>query len=168
MFNIPTLTSDNPTLDQAFRIAVGDFTGNIILWQDGLLKNRAPAIMAGLDYIKPWTRDASFNTWYAGANLAPDCAKNTLLSVLTENKTNGLRIGGQYWDATGFVNMLYKGLLGMKFTPEGLVIKPKLPQGMKALRLSNFTYRNAVLDIKITEKSTEHFIPFDTSGEIIV
>jgi hypothetical protein len=98
MFKIPTLVSDSEMLDRAFRIAIGDFSGNVILWKDGLLDKASPAIMAGLDYCKPWTRDAAFNTWYAGANIAPEASKNTLLSVLVENGDN-VRIGGQYWDA---------------------------------------------------------------------
>ena len=54
--------------------------------------------MAGLDYITPWTRDATINTWNAMALLSGEVSKNTLMSVL--NEENGeVYIGGQYWDA---------------------------------------------------------------------
>lgn len=94
----PTL-SDNPRHARALRIAVGDLLGNIRLFQDGLLERPAPCLIAGLEYDTPWTRDAAFNTWFALARLAPDVARNTLLSVLEHDAAGHVRIGGQYWDA---------------------------------------------------------------------
>ena len=91
------LTTHDPVLDRAFRIATGDFAGNITPFtgEDG---RRAPCILAGLDYDKPWTRDAALNSWYAGTVLVPEVARNTLMAVLTRDG-GGLRIGGEYWDA---------------------------------------------------------------------
>jgi glycogen debranching enzyme len=86
-------------LDRAFRIALGDLTGNILPYKGGILKHPVPCIMAGLDYDTPWTRDSSINVWNAAALLVPKVAKNTLLSVLMKDETGQLRIGGQYWDA---------------------------------------------------------------------
>lgn len=95
---IPPFNPKDPHIEKAFRIAVGDLTGNICLFKDGLLKSPAPCVLAGLEYDTPWTRDAAFNTWYAAGLLYPEAAKNTLLSVLTRDKGK-VRIGGQYWDA---------------------------------------------------------------------
>ena len=53
--------------------------------------------MAGLDYPTPWTRDAAINTLFAAAEMMPDIAKNTLLSVL-ETRDGEPCISGQYWD----------------------------------------------------------------------
>lgn len=94
--HVKLLTGDD-RLDRAFRIATGDFAGNITLFtgEDG---RRAPCILAGLDYDKPWTRDAALNSWYAGTVLVPEVARNTLMAVLTRDG-GGLRIGGEYWDA---------------------------------------------------------------------
>ena len=95
---IPRLETDNSTLNEAFRIAIGDLLGNVSLFQDGLLEHRLPTILAGLHYDTPWTRDAAINSWNGSSLMMPDAARNTLLSVLTRSGDR-IRIGGQYWDA---------------------------------------------------------------------
>ena len=50
---IPTLNTDNPTIDKAFRIAIGDLLGNVVPYKAGLLEQRVPVIFAGLDYSAP-------------------------------------------------------------------------------------------------------------------
>ncbi len=95
---IPTLSTDNGTVNVAFRIAVGDLLGNVAPFKDGLSEKRLPVIFAGLDYNSPWTRDASINAWNGASLIIPDVARNTLLSVLVRSKGK-VRIGGQYWDA---------------------------------------------------------------------
>lgn len=97
--NALSLRSGDAQLDQAFRIAVGDLLGNVQPFHDGLLAAPAPCLIAGLEYVTPWTRDAAFNTWFALSRLAPDVARNTLLAVLERTSDGTVRIGGQYWDA---------------------------------------------------------------------
>jgi hypothetical protein len=97
--NALVLRSGDARLDQAFRIAVGDLLGNVQPFQDGMLAAPAPCLIAGLEYVTPWTRDAAFNTWFALSRLAPDVARNTLLAVLERTPNGTVRIGGQYWDA---------------------------------------------------------------------
>ena len=90
---------DDGRVERAFRVAVGDMYGNIQPWRGASNSYpEAPCLLAGLDYDRPWTRDAALNCWYAGSLIAPEYARNTLLSVLTEEE-RGPRIGGQYWDA---------------------------------------------------------------------
>lgn len=96
--NVPYFSSSNKDINTAFRIAVADVVTNILPFQDGILKQPEPCIIAGLGYVTPWTRDAAINTWNAGGLLFPDIAKNTLKSVITEFD-DGLRIDGEYWDA---------------------------------------------------------------------
>jgi len=67
-------------------------------FQNGLLEEPEPVILAGLHYNRPWTRDASINAWNGASLIVPDVSRNTLLSVLTRDRGN-VRIGGQYWDA---------------------------------------------------------------------
>jgi len=93
------LSIPDKTIDRALRIAIGDLAGNISTFKDGLLEKPAPCLLAGCDYDTPWTRDAAFNTWYGLGLLAPQVAKNTLLSVLSRETNGEIRIGGQYWDA---------------------------------------------------------------------
>jgi glycogen debranching enzyme len=98
---IPTLNTDNPAIDKAFRIAIGDLLGNVVLYKAGLLEQRVPVIFAGLDYSAPWTRDASINAWNGVSLIIADVCRNTLLACVV--RADGqLRIGekyGQYWDA---------------------------------------------------------------------
>lgn len=94
---IPVLRTDNRTLNDAYRIAIGDLMGNVMPFESGLLEHPTPVILAGLDYGRPWTRDASVNSWNGASLLMPEIARNTLLSVL-ERSGGGIRIGGQYWD----------------------------------------------------------------------
>ncbi len=110
---IPSLRTDNRTVDDAYRIAIGDLVGNVGPYQNGLLERPTPVILAGLDYGTPWTRDASINAWNGASLIMPQVARDTLLSVLQQTD-DGVRIGGQYWDcivwATGaWHHYLYTG-----------------------------------------------------------
>lgn len=96
--NLPFLQTKNKTIDSAFRIALGDLTGNILPYQDGLLEQPRACVLAGLEYNTPWTRDAAINTWNGAGLIFPKVTENTLKSVLKQ--VNGkIRIAGQYWDA---------------------------------------------------------------------
>ena len=95
---IPSLQSGDRSLDDAFRIAMGDIHGNIMMYRDGLLNDERPCLMAGLDYDTPWTRDAAINVWNAALLLPREVCRDTLLSVL-ERVDGKITIGGQYWDA---------------------------------------------------------------------
>lgn len=96
--NLVSFRSDDRILDKAVRVAIGDVVGNITSYKDGLLEEEKPCLMAGLDYITPWTRDTAINIWNAMAILSGEVSKNTLLSVL-EKRDGKVFIGGQYWDA---------------------------------------------------------------------
>ena len=98
MTYLPLLETDSASVNRAFRIAIGDLFTNIRDFQDGLLAEPAPCILAGLDYDTPWTRDAAINVWNGAGLLVPDVAAHTLRSVLIREHGQ-LRIGGQYWDA---------------------------------------------------------------------
>lgn len=97
--HLPFLTTGDDSLDKAFRMALGDLLGNILPYQGGLLEEPRAVIIAGLDYVTPWTRDAAINSWFAGNLLLPAVAKDTLLAVLERSPKWGLIIGGEYWDA---------------------------------------------------------------------
>ena len=90
--------ADEAEINACHDLAVATLHRNIQPYRAGPLTEERPAIMAGGDYPTPWTRDAAYNVWNAGALLVPDAARDTLRSVLVHD-TAGLRIGGQYWDA---------------------------------------------------------------------
>ncbi len=93
-----SLITGDATLDLAFRIALGDIYGNIVPFQDGLLDQPENVLLAGMDYVTPWTRDTAINTWNGAGLLFPQVMHNTLLSVL-QRDGDTICIGGQYWDA---------------------------------------------------------------------
>jgi hypothetical protein len=100
-FNIslPVLLTGDPTLDLAFRIAVGDLFTNIQDYESKMTGEIIPVLIAGVDYNNPWIRDAAINSWNAGSFIVPEVSKNTLYSVLKEDENGLLRMTGQYWDA---------------------------------------------------------------------
>jgi glycogen debranching enzyme len=95
----PFLKTGNGIIERAFRIAAGDIATNIRPRKLEIPTERtAPVLLAGLDYDRPWTRDASFHAFFGLSSYMPDIAEETLLSVL-EPGPDGPVIGGQYWDA---------------------------------------------------------------------
>jgi hypothetical protein len=102
--------SGDTDTDAAWRVAVGDLAGNVVPFKDGLLERPHPVILAGLDYDTPWTRDAAINVWNAGPVIPPAVARSTMLSVL-ERTGDGIRIGGQYWDAVIWIPAAWYGYL---------------------------------------------------------
>ena len=93
----PYLQTNIAVINDAYRIAIGDLMTNVQIYKSGLLQRPSYVILAGLDYDRPWTRDASVNAWNGASLIIPDVAKNTLLSVL-KREHGQVRIGGQYWD----------------------------------------------------------------------
>lgn len=98
---MPGLMTDNgryDTLQFTFQMAVGDLVSNLRPHKSGLLQQERICIKAGLDYNRPWTRDASINVWNAAGLLFPEYARNTLLSVAGTNEAGDTVVIGQYWD----------------------------------------------------------------------
>jgi hypothetical protein len=98
---IPSLETDNPTVNEAFRIAIGDLLGNVSPgeYRQHWVRGRTPLLLAGLHYDTPWTRDAAINAWNGASLIMPEVSAATLGSVLELPEFGGFRIGGQYWDA---------------------------------------------------------------------
>lgn len=78
------------------------------------------------------------------------------------NSITGARDGGwqvnrrwvsqpdQTWSATGYLRMIYSGLFGLNFTPDGLTIAPSLPAGWGPVSLRGLRYRDTTLDIELS------------------
>jgi glycogen debranching enzyme len=114
---IPSLETDNSTLNEAFRIAIGDLLGNVSNRYDSGMRGGRSVILAGLNYDTPWTRDAAINAWNGASLIMPEVSGATLLKIL-DSDSFGCKIGGQYWDAmiwtTGAWNhYLYTGHRGL-------------------------------------------------------
>lgn len=60
----------------------------------------------------------------------------------------------QTWSATAYLDMVDKGLLGMRITEDGISFSPYLPDNVHLVELKNLTYRNATLDITVKGKGS--------------
>ncbi len=96
------LSGDREDINKAFRVAMGDITGNVALYQGQTRKKPEPVILAGMGYDRPWTRDAAINVWNGWGLIDREISRNTLNAMVTEDRW-GKRIGGQYWDAVIWV-----------------------------------------------------------------
>jgi len=55
------------------------------------------------------------------------------------------------WSLSGNISIIHKVLFGIRFQEDGLMFEPFVPKKLDAVRkLTNFKYRNAILDIEIT------------------
>lgn len=55
----------------------------------------------------------------------------------------------QTWSATAYLRMLFKGLFGMEFTPDGIIFNPLLPIGWGSIALSGLRYRESELTLRL-------------------
>ena len=60
----------------------------------------------------------------------------------------------QLWSASGFLSMIYHGLFGMAFEPDGVRFAPVVPEQFQQLTLSNVKYRDAQFGIVIKGSGT--------------
>ena len=63
-------------------------------------------------------------------------------------------LADQTWSATAYLRMIYQGLFGMGFQPNGLHFAPKLPSGWGAVALQGVHYRGMTLDIVLQGHGT--------------
>lgn len=56
----------------------------------------------------------------------------------------------QAWSASAFLDMMYHGLVGLRFTADGLVLRPTLPPGWGGVTLSGLRYRDAELSVELS------------------
>lgn len=62
--------------------------------------------------------------------------------------------------------MIFMGLIGMTFGPDGIQFKPLLPKGFESVRLSHLPYRGMVLDIQIEGPGTQ-IAEFQINGQSV-
>ncbi len=55
----------------------------------------------------------------------------------------------QSWSASGYLRLILLGLLGLRFTPDGVRFEPYLPPGLRWLEVENIPYRQARLTVRI-------------------
>jgi len=65
----------------------------------------------------------------------------------------------QTWSATAYLRMIYKNIIGVQVSVDGVYFKPFLPYNVQHIELLGMKYKNAILDIDIAGEGTviEHF-----------
>lgn len=161
----------------------------------------APCIFPQIPNIPPYHNDGiwpfvvAYWTWAAAKSQNVNAVKHGVASIyraaalFLTNKENfvastadfmGTEINSdrQLWSVAGNLALVYRVLFGMTFTPEGLSFQPFIPKSFGSTRsLSDFKYRNANLDIKISgygsqvksfrfdgKQMEQACIPHDVSG----
>ena len=83
-------------------------------------------------------------------------------ALFVTNKENFVAENGDYagtvinssvmlWSLSGYLSLVYKGLFGLEFKEDGLHVAPFVPKEMQGnWKLSNFKYRNALIDFEMT------------------
>lgn len=74
----------------------------------------------------------------------------TFYEVIDHRTGRAWRWPGQLWQAAGFLSYFYYGLLGMEYDTNGLTLHPAIPEKLAGMSLSNFHYRNAVLNLRVS------------------
>jgi hypothetical protein len=74
-----------------------------------------------------------------------------LLALNGDAAGTGVNAGARLSSLAGNLSLIYKVMYGMDFQPQRLVFRPVVPRAFKGRRqLSNFPYRQALLDIHLT------------------
>lgn len=55
----------------------------------------------------------------------------------------------QTWSATAYLRLVIRGIMGMKFLPEGIKFSPNLPESINEISVKNLIYKDMNLDISI-------------------
>jgi glycogen debranching enzyme len=93
------------------------------------------------------------------ANLAAGSGNSffELYNSITGAVDGGWQVGrhwdsrpNQTWSATGYLRMIYYGLFGLTFTPDGLTFAPTLPAGWGPVSLYGLPYRDMTIDIELS------------------
>ncbi|MBS3772070.1 MAG: hypothetical protein KGY69_17590, partial [Bacteroidales bacterium] len=99
---------------------------------------------------------------------------------LQESNEGGIRewesTNRQTWGATGYIRIILRGLLGMRFDTEGIRFEPFIPYQFENFRLKHLRYRDSVLNISvkgsgnqiatftINGQEQQPFLPADSEG----
>lgn len=160
VYPLPLQSTDN--LAQAIAVMSGILPDAMA---DAIIK-KTPTSITGVAHYQPSLPPASGETkdeitplllqsaWTAATascgNEAAYSSATGALFALEGKRLLGFRHRLPSFRST-FTTLILRGLLGIKFTPDGMFFSPYVPENLPGeKRIGNFRYRDAVLDIKIT------------------
>jgi len=144
------------------------------------------AVWPFVEAFKAWASVKVGNTKSVEKSLA---AIYRAAALFLTNKENFVATSGDYlgteinssrqlWSVAGNLATIYRVILGMEFTPNGLKLNPFVPKSYDGQKeLKNFRYRNSILDISLKgygnkvrsvrfdgKETKDEFIPNNLSG----
>ncbi|GAA4381061.1 MGH1-like glycoside hydrolase domain-containing protein [Hymenobacter koreensis] len=175
--NYLTLSPKSETLGEALCVLFGvaeEARGQSVVARTPVMDYGIPCIYPQIAGIPPYHNNAVWpfvqSFWGLAAAKAGNetafmesiAAVSRPAALFLTNKENFVASNGDFagtqvnssvmlWSLSGSLGLVYKGLFGMDFQPDGLVFRPFVPQALQGTRrLSNFTYRQAKLDIEMS------------------
>jgi len=130
-------------------------------WAWASTKGRATQRVAyELDRIRALSeKDDTFHEFYRPEDGLPDGSRR------------------QLWSASGYLSMVYHGLIGMSFDLQGVEFSPVVPDAFQQVTLDGIPYRKMILNASVTGSGTEiasfavdghrrfeHRVPADLTG----
>jgi hypothetical protein len=85
----------------------------------------------------------------------------TFFEVIDYKSGRAWRWPGQLWQATGFLSYFYFGVLGMEYNIDGLTLYPAVPESLANIEISNFRYRESILNIVVKGWGTNGVVNLD-------
>lgn len=87
--------------------------------------------------------------------------------VINYETGEGIESDNQLWSIAGTLSGYYRVLFGMNYTEDGITFDPAIPDWMQGpFTLSNYTYRDATLDITISGEG-DQIADFKVDGETV-
>lgn len=91
-----------------------------------------------------------------------NCLMNkTFYEVIDFHTGRAWRWPGQLWHAAGFLSYFYLGVLGLEYDERGLYFSPAVPELLSGVRIENFSYRKASLNIVVHGWGTHYALMLD-------
>jgi hypothetical protein len=135
-FGIPCIYPQIPGIPPYHNNAVWPFVQSFWLWAGAKVGNEASVLESMAAIYRP---AALFLT-----NKENFVADNGDFMGTQINSSNML------WSLAGNISMVHKVLFGFRFTEQGITFQPFVPKAFSGKRtLSNFRYRDAILDIEL-------------------
>jgi len=117
-------------------------------WAEAAVRQRRMDL--AMDELSKWTahirRDNQCDEMYHPETGRPYGGLNDWADGTIHPHTSASR---QTWSATAYLRLFLFGLLGMRFSPQGLSLHPNLPEGLDWIEVHNLPYRKALLTIRV-------------------
>jgi len=163
-FNIASSSQRRKVLDNLSKIAMNEFGVNVFPYrpETNHFCNAAwVAWTAGMAAAAGREGRLDILQQLIGQQVRNAVMNKTFFEVIDYKSGRAWRWPGQLWQATGFLSYFYFGVLGMEYNIDGLTLFPAVPETLSNMEISNFRYRDAILNIVVKGWGTNGVINLD-------